>query len=371
MKKIHVILAFIFLLTYTSCRKSSKDPDKVLPDKILTDAVIDIQVLSQNLSFPWEITWGPDNMIWMTERGGKISRVSPVNGTVSVITTISEVKSMGEGGLLGMVFHPNFTANPHVFVVYNYDKAGTYMEKVVRFTYNGTTLNSPEVIFDNIAASNIHNGSRLVISPDLKLFISTGDASNQPSAQNLASLSGKILRVNLDGTIPADNPVSGNAFWSYGHRNPQGLVFANNKLYSSEHGPDRDDEINIIVKNRNFGWPSVNGFCNESGEQSFCTSNNVAEPIISWTPTIAVSGLDYYNNDAIPQWKNSLILATLKDQTLYQLKLNLAGDKIEESKKIIAGTYGRLRDVCVAPDGKIYVATSNGSNDKIIVLMKK
>jgi glucose/arabinose dehydrogenase len=159
--------------------------------------------------------------------------------------------------------------------------------------------------------------------------------------------------------------------WTFGHRNPQGLVFVKESLFSSEHGPNMDDEINLIQKNRNFGWPAVNGFCNESGEQSFCTANNVAVPLKSWTPTLAVSGIDFYNNDAIPQWKNSLIMATLKDQTLYQLKLNSGTDKIEETKEIFRGNYGRLRDVCVAPDGRVFVATSNGSNDKIIVLKKK
>ncbi|MEJ7694546.1 PQQ-dependent sugar dehydrogenase [Daejeonella sp.] len=366
MKKSLMLTLFIGLLAYASCKKSSKDTEPVL-----TDAVIDIQVLSQNLSFPWEITWGPDNMIWMTERGGKVSRVNPTTGVATNVISIADVKTMGEGGLLGMALHPSFTANPHVFVVYNYDKAGTYMEKVVRYTYNGITLTSPTILLDNIPASSIHNGSRLLISTDLKLFITTGDASNQPSAQNVSSVSGKVLRINLDGTIPSDNPISGNPVWSFGHRNPQGLVFANDKLYSSEHGPDRDDEVNIILKNRNFGWPTVNGLCDETGEQSFCNSNNVAQPIIRWTPTIAVSGMDYYNSNSIPQWSNSLILATLKDKTLYQLKLNSAGDKIDESKKLISGTYGRLRDVCVSPDGKVYVVTSNGSNDKIIVLMKK
>lgn len=358
-----VIIAF---LAGAGCKKSSKAPEVILPD-----AAIDIQVLTQNLSFPWELTWGPDNMIWMTERGGKVSRVNPTTGVATALITIADVKATGEGGLLGMALHPSFTVNPHVFVVYNYDKAGVYTEKVVRYTYSGNTLTSPTVILDNIPAANIHNGSRLLISSDLKLFISTGDAANQPSAQNLASLSGKILRVNLDGSIPSDNPVSGSPVWSYGHRNPQGLVFANDKLYSSEHGPEKDDEVNIILKNRNFGWPNVNGLCDETGEQSFCNTNNVAQPLSRWTPTIAVSGMDFYNNNAIPQWKNSLIMATLKDATLYQLKLNATGDKVEGSIKLLAGTYGRLRDVCISPDGKVFVATTNGSNDKIIVLMKK
>lgn len=366
MKKSLIFLGIIVLFLSTACKKSSKKTDSPLPD-----VTTDIQVLTQNLIYPWELVWGPDNMIWMTERGGKISRVSSANGTVSLLFTIPDVKSVGEGGLLGMVLHPSFSTNPHIFVAYNYDKAGTYTEKIVRYSYNGTSLNSPQIILDNIPAAGNHNGCRLLISSDLKLIISTGDAANQQAAQNMNSLSGKILRLNLDGSIPADNPVSGNAVWSFGHRNPQGLVFVNTKLYSSEHGPDRDDEVNLILKSRNFGWPSVNGFCNETGEQTFCNANNVAEPLKSWTPTLAVSGMDFYNHDAIPQWKNSLILATLKDETLYQLKLNSSGDKIEETKELFRGTYGRLRDVCVAPDGKVYVATSNGSNDRIIVLKSK
>ena len=313
MKKTLILITLTALLLEAGCKKFSKTPEPPL-----TNATIHIEVLSQNLSFPWELVWGPDNMIWMTERGGKISRVNPSTGIVSLLTSISDVKSTGEGGLLGMVLHPNFNTNPQVFVAYNYDKAGTYSEKILRYTYTGTSLTNPVVLLDNISAASVHNGCRLLISADLKLFISTGDAGNQANAQNINSLNGKILRINLDGSIPADNPIAGAAVWSYGHRNAQGLVFANGKLYSSEHGPDKDDEVNVIIKDRNFGWPSVNGFCNESGEQTFCNSNNVIEPLISWTPTIAVSGMDFYNNNEIPQWKNSLIMATLKDETLYQ-----------------------------------------------------
>ena len=206
----------------------------------------------------------------MTERGGKISRLNPASGTTTPVVTISEVVSNNEGGLLGMALHPNFSTTPHVFVVYDYNNGGNYREKVVRYIYNGTTLTSPLTIIDNIAASSIHNGSRLLIIND-KLFITTGDASNQSNPQNISSLNGKILRLNLDGSIPADNPVAGNPYWSFGHRNPQGLVYANNKLYSSEHGPSNDDEINIIEKGRNYGWPDVQGFCNTTSEQSFCT----------------------------------------------------------------------------------------------------
>ncbi|KAK6033618.1 dehydrogenase, PQQ-dependent, s-GDH family [Ostertagia ostertagi] len=335
------------------------------------DATVQHRVLTQNLQYPWEILWGPDNKIWITERSGKISRVDTASGIVTPLLTITDVKASGEGGLLGMVLHPDFAVSPFVYVAYNYEQAGTYKEKIVRYTFSGNSLGNPVVLLDNIAASSIHNGCRLLISPDRKLFISTGDASNQSLPQNAAAVNGKILRLNPDGSIPSDNPVPGSPVWSRGHRNPQGLVFANNMLYSSEHGPDIEDEINIIEKGRNYGWPDVKGPCNESGETAFCNTNNVKEPIKSWTPTLAVSGIDFYNAGLIPQWKNSLLVATLKNSRLLQLKLNDAHTLVTASNEILGNDYGRLRDVCISPDGKVYVCTSNGSNDQIIVISKK
>jgi glucose/arabinose dehydrogenase len=360
----HPWLLLLPLAATLHCSKSDKKDDP--PGSVtLKDSVI-----VSGLSHPWEILWGPDNHIWMTERGGKITRVNPASGAILPVFTITEVVSNGEGGLLGMALHPNFSATPHVFVVYNYNSGANYREKVVRFTYNGTTLTSPATIIDNIAASGIHNGSRLLIVND-KLFITTGDASNQALPQNTGSVNGKILRLNLDGSIPADNPVAGNPYWSWGHRNPQGLVFANNKLYSSEHGPSSDDEINIIEKGRNYGWPDVRGFCNESGEQADCVAGNLKEPIKAWTPTIATAGLDYYNNDLIPQWKNSLLLVALKDARLYQMKLDNSFNNITSTTEYFVNDYGRMRDVCISPAGKVYICTSNGGNDKIIEIDKK
>ncbi len=363
-KKISAV-AIAALFVCTQCKKSDKNNNTPNGSISVKDSVI-----VQGLNYPWEILWGSDNHIWMTERGGKISRVNPATGTVSVLHTITEVVSNGEGGLLGMVLHPNFSTTPHVFVAYNYNSGG-YKEKVVRYNYNGTTLASPITIIENITASSIHNGCRLLITPDLKLFITTGDAANQSLPQNISSTNGKVLRLNLDGTVPADNPVAGNPYWSFGHRNAQGLVFANNILYSSEHGPSSDDELNIIEKGRNYGWPTVPGFCDAGTEQIFCTANNVREPLKAWTPTIAVCGLDYYNNDLIPQWKNSLLMVALKDARLYQLKLDDAHISITATTEYFANSYGRMRDICISPTGKVYICTSNGGNaDKIIEVRK-
>lgn len=328
------------------------------------------KIVVQDLHYPWEILWGPDNMIWMTERGGRISRVDPSNGKATPVYTITEVSSHGEGGLLGMALHPNFAATPQVFVAYNYDDGGRYREKIVRFIYNNGTLTQPVTLLQNIQASGIHNGCRLLITPDLKLWITTGDASNQSLPQNRSALNGKVLRINLNGSIPTDNPIPGNPMWSFGHRNAQGLVFANNIMYSSEHGPTEDDEINIIEKGRNYGWPDVEGLCNDASERAFCKSEHVKEPIRTWTPTEAVCGLDYYDKNLIPEWKNCLLLCTLKGSKLIILKLNADKRTIATSYEYFDGDYGRLRDVCVSPRGKVYMCTSNGSNDKIIEISK-
>ncbi len=275
---------------------------------------------------PWEILWGPDNYIWMTERVGKVSRVNPETGVVQQIATIPEVFEGGERGLMGMVLHPDFPSNPSVFLAYTYGSSSTTV-KVVRFQYSGGTLVSPVTIIDNITGNSTHDGCRLLIHNN-KLFITTGDAQQQDRPQNPSSTNGKILRLNLDGSIPSDNPVAGNPYWSLGHRNPQGLVVANGIMYSSEHGPNNDDEVNIITKSANYGWPDVQGFCDSPAEQTFCTANNVTEPIRAWTPTLAVAGIDYYNHSLIPELANSLLMVSLKAGKLTQLKLNPAAATI-------------------------------------------
>ena len=368
MKRILICL-FVVLLT-TTCKKNGDNNNENNNNEDpgdLPDVELKAKVIASGLSLPWEMVYGPDNYIWFTENAGKISRLNPTTGQVSLLLAISGVRTNGEGGLLGMTLHPDFTSNPYVYVVYGYDSP--YKAKVVRYTYSGSSLTSPLVLLDQIPAASIHNGSRLLISGG-KLFISTGEASDQSTPQNVNSLAGKILRINLDGSIPADNPYPNNPVWSFGHRNAQGLAQVGNKIFSSEHGPDSDDEINIIEKGRNYGWPNVKGFCNETGEQSFCSANNVAEPLINWTPTIAPSGLAYYNSNYIPQFKNSLLLAVLKGTKLIQLKLDAGQTKITATKDFYVNAYGRIRAVTQSPEGKIYICTSNGSDDKIIEIAK-
>ncbi|MET4105493.1 PQQ-dependent sugar dehydrogenase [Hymenobacter sp. UYP22] len=340
---------------------------------------VTVSALTTGLSVPWELVWGPDNFIWMTERGGRISRVNPTSGQVTPLVTLSDVVTSSEGGLLGMALHPDLlTTSPYVYVVYNYnDAGGQYREKLVRLTYANGTLSSPLILLGDIPAVSTHSGSRLLILPDRTLLMTTGDAQNRPTAQDRATLNGKILRLNLDGTIPADNPVAGNASYSYGHRNPQGLVRASNGLiYSSEHGENAEDEVNIIEPNRNYGWPTVEGFCNLAAEQTFCTDNNVRQPIYNWAPTVGAAGITYYDHPAIPGWRNSLLALSLRGNRITQIPLNAAGTTAGTSADFLS-SFGRLRSVCVSPQGKVYVGTSNrdgratpGANDDQILVLE-
>ncbi|RYU78762.1 PQQ-dependent sugar dehydrogenase [Hymenobacter persicinus] len=339
---------------------------------------VSVTPLVTGLHVPWELVWGPDNFIWMTERNGRISRVNPTTGQVQLLLTLPDVREVSESGLLGLALHPQFTANPYVYVVYNYAEGTAIKEKLVRYTYSPTanSLSSPLILLGNITATTNHSGSRLLILPDLTLLMTTGDAVQDPEAQNRASLNGKILRLNLDGTIPATNPTPGSPVYTLGHRNPQGLVLAaNGKLYSSEHGPNNDDELNLIEAGRNYGWPNVEGFCNLPNEQTFCAANTVREPLTAWTPTLAVAGLTYYTSPAIPDWQGSLLLTTLKASKLVQLRLNAAGDATTGQNDYLT-SFGRLRSVCVSPQGRVYVGTSNqdgrgnpaATDDRILVL---
>lgn len=348
------LMILLLLIFVAGCSKSSNSQINIGATNIDTTTVL------QNIATPWELIWGPDNQLWFTEREGRVNRADPENGYNTVILTIAEVYQKGESGLLGMALHPEFSSMPFVYLVYTYLDSPMIREKLVRYTWNGSNLTQPETLLTDIPANSYHDGSRLAFGPDGKLYMSTGDAGYPPNSQNLTVLAGKILRLNDDGSIPADNPIPGSYVWAFGLRNSQGLVFApDGTLYGSEHGPSSDDEVNILEMKRNYGWPEVVGYCDTPPEQIFCGQHNVREPIYAWTPTLAVAGIDHYHHDAIPEWQNSLIMASLKASTLYSLKLDESGTAIIKVTAYFNNTWGRLRDVCISPAGDVYLAVSN------------
>ncbi len=412
-------------------------------------------VVTSGLDSPWELTWGPDKMLWVTERGAKrVVRVDPANGTKKVAITIDEVSVPGgQDGLLGMALHPDLLkgkGTDFVYVVYTYvdqakgpdpavtDEKSPYRylyTKVVRFTYDAAsqTLGKPLELIRGLPASNDHNGGRIKFGPDGKLYETIGDQGNNqlanfciaieaqrlPTAKEIAdknyvSYVGKSLRMNLDGSIPADNPklngVVSHVF-TYGHRNPQGLNFGpDGTLYESEHGPNTDDEVNVLRAGGNYGWPRVAGMKDNKAyefarwkdastpcanltftfygldpsvprqpETAFTepfvepvatmftvpTGFNFNDPacksadLICW-PTVGTSAIEFYSGKkgGIPGWDKVLLVATLKRGSIYVLPLKADG-------KTAAGKFwryfqseNRYRDTAVSPDGRtIYVAT--------------
>jgi glucose/arabinose dehydrogenase len=318
-----------------------------------------VTTLASGLVTPWDLVWGPDSLIWVSERGGRISRVDPVTGRRAVVGAIA-VRESGEGGLMGIAFHPDFAHEPYVYAMHTYaGDAGVTMNRLVRMKWDGNALGTPTVLLDRIPGGGIHNGSRIAVGPDKMLYVTTGDAGSSGNAQNRSSLGGKIFRLTPEGRAAPDNPF-GDVVWSYGHRNPQGLVFhpTTGVLYSTEHGPNDNDEVNIIRRGGNYGWPDVHGRCDDDvgPERAFCSAHNVIEPLTTWTPTIAPTGADFMST-RIADWSGSLLFTALSG-TL-SATLSADGKQITSMEKLLSGRFGRLRDVLVAPNGDVYIATSN------------
>ncbi len=323
-----------------------------------------------NLDIPWEIKWGYDGFIWMTERPGIVSRVNVETGEKNVILDIQNTVYSGnnEAGLLGMEFHPEFATNHILFVTYTYTIGNQIKERLSSFTYNTISemLENEQILLNNINGYTTHIGSRILALEDLTILISTGDAQDQPASQDVSELTGKILRMDISednfGGIPADNPIPNSYVWSWGHRNAQGLELApNGIIYSSEHGPTTDDELNILVPNGNYGWPYVQGFCDEPTETDFCEQNNVVEPLANWTPTIAPSDIIWYDHPAIPEFQNTLLMTVLKNKMLVRFEFTEDGQSVTNETEFFQYEWGRLRDICVSPDGKIYLATNGNT----------
>ena len=321
---------------------------------------VQVDTVYTGLDVPWEIQYGPDNFLWITERKGLVSRIDPVNKTRTIILDIEdEVYQEYEAGLLGMALHPDFENTPEVFIVYTYGTSPDVLEKLVKYSWNGTALVNPDIILDNINAYTTHNGSRLIFLPDNTLLMSTGDAQDQPAAQDLNSLSGKILRLNMDGSVPADNPDNTSLVYTFGHRNIQGLHRApTGRIYISEHGPTTNDEFQLLMPDRNYGWPDVEGYCDQPDEETFCTENNVQEPLMAWTPTIAPSDLVYYENAAFPEFDGKILMTVLKDKKVRAISLNVPGNEVTDQDDYFTQQFGRLRDICVGPQKEIYLATN-------------
>ncbi|WP_419824060.1 PQQ-dependent sugar dehydrogenase [Anoxybacterium hadale] len=313
----------------------------------------EVQVIAEDLNVPWAMDISQDGRIYFTERPGTLRMIQ--NGVLypePIMTFQAPFISEGEGGLLGIVLDPDFLENHFIYVMHSYSEDNQIYNRVVRLIEQNNRAFIDQVLIDRIPGGLVHNGGRIKIGPDGKLYISTGDAGNTSFPQNLSSTAGKILRIELDGRIPADNPYPGSPVYSYGLRNPQGLAWdsANNVMYASDHGSEARDEINLIIPGGNYGWPLVTGD-EESNELI------VQKPLVNTgTETWAPSGIAYLDQGP---WQNRLLVATLRGQKLMSILLSEDGTAVQGIEPWLQREYGRLRDVIQADDGSIYISTSN------------
>lgn len=316
-----------------------------------------IEEYARGLDVPWSLVFTAPNRLLIAERPGSIRAFVDEAFVEKPLYEFKEVATNGEEGLMSLALSPDYETDKTIYAAVAYAAGNDSWVKVVTLIDRDTVLELGKIILDKIPAAQYHAGTALVFGPDKKLYISTGDATDRAQAQNLQSLSGKVLRLNPDGSIPADNPWPNSPVYSYGHRNGQGLAWLNGRLYESEHGPSifdgpaGGDEINLINAGKNYGWPLVSHGKLKDG----------TEPALRvFTPAEAPASLLAYTGVTIPQFTGNLFFGALKGEGLVRLVLDPNNPtKIARAEKLAGVRYGRIRAVIQGPDGAIYFTTSN------------
>lgn len=354
---------WIYLIVFVcfSCKQGERKENIIAYLKLEND-ILEISTLVDSLNVPWDIEAVEKEAIWFTELEGKVYRYDLKKQEKQLMLDIPDVLAKKSYGLLGMCVDPE---SKQLFVHYTFSIPRKGMEELISsrlvkydIATNGTR--NPMILLDSLPGATFHNGSRLAIGPDRKLYFSLGDVGRTDLTQDPDFLGGKILRLNLDGSIPPDNPIENNPIWAMGLRNTQGMVFGKEGLlYASDHGPLNDDEVNLIVKGGNYGWPAVQGFAESEKEKAYAKQHNTLDPLIAWTPTIATAGTAYVGEGKIPDWKNSLLQASMKGRSLRVLHLDESGTKIREEGIYLQKVFGRIRDIAVDANGTVFFSTSN------------
>jgi glucose/arabinose dehydrogenase len=319
-----------------------------------------VETVIGNLQVPWSIVWAPDGRMFFTERSGRVRVYQNGKLAPQPIFIVPDVAPSGEGGLMSIALHPQFPSNRLLYLSYVYNSDKQYV-RVVRYREGEAGFSDRKVIIENIPAAQYHAGCKLRFGPDGKLYVTTGDATRGELAQQLNSLAGKTLRLNDDGSVPPDNPFVGqqNArpeIWSYGHRNAQGLDFqpATNLIFETEHGPsgfdgpEGGDEVNIVEKGKNYGWPVIHHTATAPGMEA---------PLLEYTPACAPASGMFYRGAAFPQFRGNFFFGCLRGVRIIRVVLD--GRRVVSQENLLEGKYGRIREVAEGPDGYLYFSTSN------------
>ena len=342
-----------------------------------------VEVLRAGLAVPWDIGFLDADRYLVTERSGRLWLGRLSGGALQRVTAnFADLARQGEAGLLGLAIDPAFATNRIFYTCQSH--VGPNDNRAVRWRLSAAGTSAVRVgapVISGIPLANIHNGCRVVVGPDGKLWVSTGDAATGTAPQDKTNLGGKILRVNRNGTAPADNPwpkainAKRRLVWNYGHRNPQGLALrpGTTQLWNVEHGPERDDELNLALKGRNYGWNPVASPTNPTYYQGVPMTDLAEFPDAvpaAWTsglPTLATSGLGFISGPAWGGYDGVAAIAELKNAGVLAVWLDAAG-VVTATAEIpeLNDAYGRIRTLRMGPDGALYVLTSNTTNDKIL-----
>jgi aldose sugar dehydrogenase len=318
-----------------------------------------VETVVSGLEVPWAIVFTPDGRMIFTERPGRVRVVENGNLRAEPLAVIADVEPSSESGLMGLTLHPQFAQNRLLYLAYAYRADGQRV-RVVSFREANDALADRRVIIENIPAAPNHAGTRLRFGPDGKLYITTGDATRKELGQALDSLAGKTLRLNDDGTVPQDNPFVNQKgarpeIWTYGHRNAQGMDWqpGTNLMFQTEHGPsvfdgpEGGDEVNIVERGKNYGWPVIHHTESRTGMES---------PLLEYTPAVAPASGMFYRGPAFPDFRNNFFFGCLRGTCVIRVVLD---ERRVVSQERILRDYGRIRDVAEGPDGAIYFSTSN------------
>lgn len=332
-----------------------------------------METVVEGLDHIWGVAQLPDSRFLITERRGNLLLVEKDGAAPRNIAGVPPVYAQGQGGLLDVALHPDYRNNGWIYLAYSKPVGQGALTSVIRAKLDGDRLTDIQTIFDPPAdqatSGGLHFGCRIVFDGRGHLFFSIGDRGGpttpQNLAQSLASVTGKIHRLRDDGRIPEDNPFVATpgvmpSIWAYGVRNPQGLVYDTSagRLWETEHGPRGGDELNIIRKGANYGWPIVTYGINYSGSPITGERSrpNMEDPVVQWTPVIAASGLALYRGDKFPRWQGNLFASGLAGECL--VRLQLSGTAVVRQERLLSDT-GRIRDVRAFDDGYLYVAYEN------------
>lgn len=353
--KLNLLILLLAVQIFACSKKESQQVKQEITQK---NSDYSVEILCEGLEVPWSIVFTSKSRVLVNERPGRLRVIENGKLLDKPLHEFTDVSSGSEEGLMGLALDPDYSTNKLIYLSYAYEKNGNLTVKVLRCKDNGDNLSDEKMIIDDLPAARFHAGCRLRFGPDKKLYITTGDAGERNFAQDITKLYGKILRVNPDGSIPGDNPFANSPVWSYGHRNPQGIDWypGTEILWETEHGPSGfdgpggGDEVNIIVKGKNYGWPEVSHTNSKEG---------MVSPILVYTPAEAPASGMFYRSDKIPEFRNNFFFGCLRGQGIMRVIVDENDHTKAKSFEKICDTYGRIRDIAEGPDGYIYFSSSN------------